>query len=100
MKYVLDSSVTFLQSVGASMFAADTTAEAANVQIEIYRRMAPEQRLKQAFEMTEFARALSAAGVRARHPDYTERQVRLAVIRLTLGDELFRLGYPDEDVAV
>jgi hypothetical protein len=81
-------------------FAADTTAEAARVQIEIYRRMAPEQRLQQAFDLSEFTRELSAGGVRARHPDYTERQVQLAVIRLVLGDELYRIGYPDEDVAV
>ena len=84
----------------ADRFTADTTAEAARVQIEIYRRMAPEQRLKQAFEMTEFSRRLCAAGVRMRHPNYTEHQVQLAVVRILLGDELFRIGYPDEDVDV
>ena len=81
-------------------FAADTSPEADRVQIDIYRRMPPEERLKQAFAMTEFARTLSAAGVRSRHPDYTEHQVHMAVVRLTLGDELFYRVYPDEDVAV
>jgi hypothetical protein len=81
-------------------FAADTTPEADRVQIEIFRRMAPEQRLKQALELTEFARALSAAGVRSRHPGYSDHQVHMAVIKLTLGDEVFQRVYPDEDVAV
>lgn len=81
-------------------FAADTTPEAARVQLGAYRRMAPEERLGQAFAMAEHARALSAAGVRARHPDHAESQVRLAVIRLTLGEDLFRLAFPGENVAV
>jgi hypothetical protein len=79
---------------------ADTTLEAMRVQHGVYRRMPPERRLELAFEMTEWARELSAAGVRARHPEYTERQVKLAVIRLTLGEELFRKAFPGEDVAV
>jgi hypothetical protein len=79
---------------------ADTSLEAVRIQHAIYRRMPAEERLRHAFEMTASAHALAAAGVRARHPDYTDRQVRLAVIRLTLGEELFRRVYPGEDVAV
>jgi hypothetical protein len=77
---------------------ADTSLEAIRVQHAVYRRMTPEQRWKLAFQMTEFVRALSASGVRLRHPEYTERQVELAVIRLTLGEELFRKAFPGEDV--
>jgi hypothetical protein len=79
-------------------FTADTTPEAALVQLRIYQNMAPEKRLKQAFEMAEFGRILCAAGIRDQHPEYTEQQVNLAVIRRILGDELFRVGYPKEDV--
>jgi hypothetical protein len=77
---------------------ADTTPEAAAVQLEAYRRMTPVQRLRIAFEMADSLRRLSAAGVRSRHPEYTEEQVRLAVIRLSLGEELFRKAYPGVDV--
>jgi hypothetical protein len=73
---------------------ADTTLEAARVQYDIYRRMPPERRLELALRMSDSLRALTAAGVRHRHPEYDEEQVRLAVIRLTLGDELFRQVYP------
>lgn len=79
---------------------SDTSLEAVRVQHAIYRRMPPEQRLRLAFEMTASVRALTAAGIRARHQDYTEREVQLAVIRLTLGEELFRHVYPGVDVAV
>jgi hypothetical protein len=78
---------------------ADTSLDAIRVQHEVYRRMAPERRWELVFQMNEWARELSAAGVRARHPEYTDRQVKLAVIRLTLGEELFRKAYPGEDVA-
>ena len=40
-----------------------------------YRRMTPEHRLKLTFQLIEDTRTLSAAGVRFRHPEYTERQV-------------------------
>jgi hypothetical protein len=79
---------------------SDTSLEAIRVQHAIYRRMPPEKRLRLAFQMSDSARAIAAAGVRARHPEYTERQVRLAVIRLRLGEELFRRVYPGEDVGV
>jgi hypothetical protein len=79
---------------------ADTTPEAAAVQIEIYRRMDPSKRLELAFQMTDALRQLVASGVQDRHPVYTPDQVRLAVARLTLGDEMFRQVYPGVEIAV
>jgi hypothetical protein len=73
---------------------ADTTEEAARIQAAVFRRMTPEKRLEMAFQMTAELRRRLAEGVRQRHPDYTERQMQLAVIRLTLGEGLFRLVYP------
>jgi hypothetical protein len=78
---------------------SDTSLEAIRIQHTIYRRMPPEKRLRLACQMSDSIRAVAADGVRARHPDYTERQVQLAVIRMTLGEELFRRVYPGEDVA-
>lgn len=37
--------------------------------IEILRAMTPEQRLRKAFELSEFSRALFVHGLRKRHPD-------------------------------
>jgi hypothetical protein len=79
---------------------ADTTLEAARVHSEIYRRMSPARRLELVLEMSESFRRVMAEGVKSRHPDYTPEQVRLAVIRLSLGDELFAQVYPGVQVAV
>lgn len=73
---------------------SDTSWEAQQVQIEIFRRMGPEERLNKALELAEISRQLLAEGVRRRHPDYTDEEVRLAVIRLQLPEKLFRAAYP------
>ena len=84
--------------MSASLIAADTSKEAARVQFAVYRRMTPERRLELTFRMTADMRQRLADGVRQRHPEYSEHEVRLAVIRLTLGEELFHTIYPGEDI--
>ncbi|MEW5928437.1 MAG: hypothetical protein AB1941_13295 [Gemmatimonadota bacterium] len=37
--------------------------------IEVLRSMTPEQRLRKAFELSDFSRALFVEGLRKRHPD-------------------------------
>src|SRR4051794_22352766 len=75
---------------------ADTSLDAIRVQHAIFRRMSPEQRLRQASRMADQARARSTAGVYFSHPEYTPRQAQLTVIRLVLGEELFREAFPAE----
>jgi hypothetical protein len=48
-------------------------------QVAIYRAMTPQQRLRQAHRLNQMTRDLLAAGFRARHPTWTEAQVRRAV---------------------
>jgi hypothetical protein len=86
--------------VSIAAFSADTTLEAGRVQVEVYRRMPPHQRLQVALHLSEVLREVAAAGVRSRHPNYTQEQVKLAVTRLTIGDELFCLAYPSADIEV
>ena len=50
--------------------------------------------------MSDFVRAVVADGVRARHPTYSDEQVKQAVIRLSLGEELFRKAFPGVEIAV
>jgi hypothetical protein len=73
----------------------DTTPYAHQVQIEIFRRMRPEERLRSAVSLAQTSRELLKEGVRRRHPDYSEEQVRLAVIRIMLGEDLFLLAYAE-----
>ena len=72
----------------------DTAPEAAAAQIEAYRRMTPEARLRAALELTEMSRRLVADGIRARHPEYTPEQVRFAMLRVWLSPAVFRRAYP------
>lgn len=90
-------------SISSDQFAGiphDTSPEAFRVQCEVLRRLSPSQRLQQTFELIEFAESIAAAGIRRRHPDYNPEQVRVALARMRLGDELFRLAYPDVEVAL
>ena len=77
------------------MKPADTSAEAYAVQIEVFRRMGPVKRLERALEMSDEARRITADGIRSRHPEYSEPEVRHALFRLTLGDELFQAAWPE-----
>jgi hypothetical protein len=72
----------------------DTSADAEKVQIEIFRRMSPEKRLQSAALLSENCRTLLAEGIRKRHPNYNEEQVRLAVIRCLLPESIFLQAYP------
>ncbi len=72
----------------------DTSADAERVQIEVFRRMGPEKRLRSAAVLSKACRTLLANGIRKRHPDYTEEQVRVAVIRCLLPEDLFLRAYP------
>jgi len=53
-------------------------------QVEIYRRMTPEQRLALAERLYWSARELKAAGLRAQHPHWSEGQVLREVTRIFL----------------
>ncbi|RJP73415.1 MAG: hypothetical protein C4524_14615 [Candidatus Zixiibacteriota bacterium] len=72
----------------------DTSEEAWRVQTEALRRLGPEGRLRLCFEASANLRELVKAGVRMRHPDYTEEEVRLAVTRIMVGEEVMQKVMP------
>ncbi|MBI3195168.1 MAG: hypothetical protein HYZ34_12000 [Ignavibacteriae bacterium] len=73
---------------------SDTSLEAARIQFSIYRSLGTEGRAKMALELSDNLRRLVETGVRSRHPEYDDKQVHLAVIKLMVGDELFAKAYP------
>ena len=77
---------------------ADTSPKAARVQFMLYRKMGEEGRSRLMAGMDESLSMMLADGVRERHPDYAPEQVRMAVIRLRLGKDLFRKAFPGVDV--
>ncbi|MGZ4830708.1 MAG: hypothetical protein ACXV5J_07900 [Candidatus Angelobacter sp.] len=63
------------------MAISDTTPEIEARQIRIIRSMTTEQRLLVALEMSLFSRELMKAGIRRDHPEWTEKEVRIEVLR-------------------
>ncbi len=72
----------------------DTTDEAREAQVRAWRRMGGERCLLLAMEMSDEIRRVTAAGIRHRHPGYSEAEVRWALLRLVLGDTLFTKAFP------
>ncbi|MGH9380981.1 MAG: hypothetical protein ACRD2Z_10265 [Thermoanaerobaculia bacterium] len=55
--------------------------------------MSPTARLRVGLELTEMSRRLLAEGIHKRHPEYDDEKIRLALLRLWLGHDLFRTVY-------
>ena len=83
-----------------SLIPADTTPEAYRVQIEALRRLGPEGRSALTAALCRGLRRTVEAGIRQRHPDYDERKVKMALIRLTAGEDVFRKLLPDVEVQI
>jgi hypothetical protein len=79
---------------------ADTTIEALRKQFEILRKLGPEVRLKMAFEMSDNLRSIVESGVRGRNPDYDEQKIKQEVLRLMIGEVLFKQIYPDIEMQI
>jgi hypothetical protein len=68
----------------------DTTIEAARKQIEILRKMSSQKRALISFELSDNVRQIAIAGIKKLHPDFTDSQIKMELLRRTVGDELFR----------
>ncbi len=79
-------------------FHGDTEIGVWQAYYEGLRRMSVAERWNRMIASNQRARETMAAGVRLRHPDYDDRQVKLAVARLAWGEEVFRRFFPDENV--
>lgn len=75
-------------------YSLDTSPQIFRMECEALRRLGTEGRLRLAFDLSDQLWRTAEEGIRRRHPDYSEEQVRLALVRMRLGDELFRIGYP------
>ena len=80
------------------MKARDTSIDAMAAQVAAYRAMGPARRVELAVAMSEEAREISRAGIRARHPEYSQTEVECALRRLVLGDDLYRAAWPGDPV--
>jgi hypothetical protein len=65
----------------------DTDPAAEAVQIEIFRKMTPAQKLALVLELNRRARAFQMAGIRARHPEASEHELNMRLFSLWLDRE-------------
>jgi hypothetical protein len=75
--------------------ADDTSADAEQHQIELWRRMTPEQKLALVSSASRSVQALAAAGMRQRYPQATEREIFLRLAVLRLGHQLALEAFPE-----
>lgn len=68
-----------------TMHLLDTSSAALERQRETFRKMTPEQRLAVAAEMSDEIRVVAEAGIRQRHPDFSDDEIRAALVAILLG---------------
>ena len=69
------------------MTALDTTVEAEAIQLSIHRRLGPEARFRVAVEMSDAVVMLAETGIRYRHSEYSDKEVKAALIKQLHGVE-------------
>jgi hypothetical protein len=57
--------------------------------------MGPEGRLRASIDLARTSRALLLEGLRKRHPEFDEHQVKMAYLQLVLPRDLFLAAYPE-----
>jgi hypothetical protein len=80
------------------MRAHDTNQAAHESQMRAYRAMGAARRSELGLRMSDDLRQIAAEGVRQRHPMYSERDVRKALIALFYGKDLAAKIWPNEPV--
>lgn len=78
-----------------AVLSRDTTEEAERRQVEAWRRMDGPERAEAIRGACSAARTFAFAGLRARHPDASERLLVALYAELTAGLELARRAYPE-----
>jgi len=68
-----------------SVTLSDTTPRAAAIQLQLYRQASPSRRAQIAVELSNAARSTTIAGIRRRHPEYSQQETALAFLRLVYG---------------
>ena len=62
--------------------------------MEVYRRLGPAGRVRLAASLSADTRELTRAGIRSRHPTYTDEEVDFALRRVLYGDDLVGRAWP------
>jgi hypothetical protein len=75
---------------------ADTSVTVWRVQVAAAAARSVDDRLQEWAALCRATADSHADGIRRRHPDYDDRQVFLALVRVRYGDALYRAAWPGE----
>jgi len=64
------------------MPAADTSPRVAALQLQLYRQVGSAGRARIAVELSDAVRDTALAGIRRRHPEYSELEIASSFLRL------------------
>lgn len=76
----------------------DTDKDAAEQHLQTLRKMGIGGRAAMTFQLSDNLRSVVEAGIRQRHPDYSQKQITQATLRLVLDEELFEQVFPGCEV--
>jgi len=80
------------------MRSQDTSEDAHAIQMRVYRSMTDPQRSELALRMSDDIRRVAAEGIRQRHPDYSDADVRRALVALLYGADAAAKIWPGSPV--
>jgi hypothetical protein len=72
------------------MTATDTTRWAEAAQLELYQKAGPARRALIAVELSEAVRDTTLAGIRRRHPEFSEGEIARSFLALVYGNGSLR----------
>ena len=75
------------------MRISDTSAQARQVQLELYRRMSPARKIELIFDAYRTGRLLAMAGIRMLNPAATDKQLWHIWAKRHLGEDLYDKVY-------
>ena len=84
--------------MSVSVISQDTSLEAARVYYSTLKKLGGEKRLCMGMQLSQNLRERVEAGIGKRHPEYNEKQIREAFLRLSIGEELFRDVFPKSEI--
>ena len=77
----------------------DTKLDSAIKQFSILREMDINKRAEMTFQLSDNLRSIVESGIRQRHLDYSDEQIKLAALRLTIDKDLFDKAFPGHKVS-
>ena len=81
------------------LFPGDTHHESAKIQLEVLRKMDISQRAEMTFQLSDNLRSIVIAGIRQRHPDYTEEEIIKAVLSLSVDKETIDKAFANRETS-